>query len=95
MFERGTVVRSLAGRDSGYLLAVIAADEKRVLVCDGKERPLDRPKSKNIRHIMPVNRVLGESDLRSNRALKKALACVKSEINCDDREVIYVEAGYD
>ena len=84
MFERGMVVRSLAGRDSGYLLAVIEADEKRILVCDGKERPLDRPKSKNIRHVEPVDVILDESDMRGNRALRKALACVKAEIDCND-----------
>ena len=84
MLERGRVVRSLAGRDSGYLLAVIAADEKTALVCDGKERPLSRPKTKNIRHIESVDAVLSDAALRSNRALKKALACVKAEINCDD-----------
>ena len=78
------VVRSLAGRDSGYLLAVIEADEKRILVCDGKERPLDRPKSKNIRHVEPVDVILNESDMRGNRVLRKALACVKAEIDCDD-----------
>ncbi|MBR4452066.1 MAG: KOW domain-containing RNA-binding protein [Clostridia bacterium] len=84
MFERGMVVRSLAGRDSGYLLAVVRADENRVLVCDGKERPLDRPKIKNIRHVEPVNVILDEYDMRGNRALKKALACVKAEIDCND-----------
>lgn len=78
------VVRSLAGRDSGYLLAVVRADEERVLVCDGKERPLDRPKSKNIRHVRRVNAVVDETALASDRALRKALRGVKDEIDCND-----------
>ncbi len=80
MFERGRVVKSTAGRDSGKLLAVMQADEKTVLVCDGKERPVDRPKRKNIRHIVPTRIILTEDELRGNKALKKALA--SAEVNC-------------
>ena len=78
MLEKGRVVKSLAGRDSGYLLAVISADDKTAQVCDGKERPLSRPKRKNIRHIEPLETVLTEDEMRSDRALNKALACVKN-----------------
>ena len=45
MLERGRVVISLAGRDKGRLLAVMQEEKNRVLICDGKERPVDRPKS--------------------------------------------------
>ena len=45
--ECGRVVVSLAGRDKGRLLAVTGVNEKGVLVCDGKERPVERPKLKN------------------------------------------------
>lgn len=79
--EKGTVVKSLAGRDKGKLLAVMQSDENRVLVCDGKERPVDRPKSKNIRHVESVGSSLDESETATNRALKKALARLNAEIN--------------
>lgn len=84
MLERGTVVRSLAGRDSNRLLAVMQADEKSVLVCDGKERPIDRPKKKNIRHIEATDIILNEDSLATNRALKKALKEAETEINCNN-----------
>lgn len=71
--EKGTVVKSLAGRDKGKLLAVMSCEEGSVLVCDGKERPIDRPKSKNIRHVECVGLSVTENDMRSNKALKKAL----------------------
>ena len=71
--EKGTVVKSLAGRDKGKLLAVMHKDEGSVLVCDGKERPIDRPKSKNIRHVERVGLSVTENDMRTNRALRKAL----------------------
>ena len=71
--EKGTVVRSLAGRDKGALLAVMQSENGSVLVCDGKERPIDRPKSKNIRHVECVGLSVTENDMRTNKALKKAL----------------------
>lgn len=79
--EKGAVVKSLAGRDKGKLLAVMQSDENRVLVCDGKERPVDRPKSKNIRHVESVGFSLSENETATNRALKKAIARLNAEIN--------------
>lgn len=84
MLERGTVVRSLAGRDSNRLLAVMQADEKSVLVCDGKERPIDRPKKKNLRHVEATGIILSGDSLATNRALKKALKEAETEINCNN-----------
>ena len=81
MLEKGNVVRSSAGRDKGKLLAVIQAGEKLVTVCDGKERPIDRPKSKNIRHVEYVGASLSEAEMATNRMLKKALARLDAEIN--------------
>lgn len=84
MLERGRVVRSVAGRDSGYLLVVIQADEKSALVCDGRERPIDRPKSKNIRHIEALEYHLSERDMASDSALRKALRRLDAEISCNN-----------
>lgn len=81
MLERGNVIRSSAGRDKGRLLAVMQVSEKLVTVCDGKERPVDRPKSKNIRHIEYVGASIKEDELATNRMLKKALARLDAEIN--------------
>ena len=46
-FKRGTVVVSAAGRDKTHLMVVVKVDEKRVKVCDGDDRKLNNPKSKN------------------------------------------------
>ena len=81
MLERGRVVISLAGRDKGRLLAVMQADKNCVQVCDGKERPVERPKSKNIRHVEVTEFSLSDDEISTNRALKKALRRYSSEIN--------------
>ncbi len=81
MLEKGTVVKSSAGRDKDKLLAVVGSENNRVLVCDGKERPVDRPKSKNIRHVELINASITDADMATNRALRKALARLNAEIN--------------
>ncbi len=70
----GRVVRSKAGRDKDKYLAVIGFDGDKILVCEGKERPLERPKVKNLRHIEITDRILDEAEMSTNRRLKKALS---------------------
>ena len=74
MLEKGSVVRSLAGRDKDRLLAVMEVTDVDVRVCDGKERPLENPKRKNPRHLSDTGLRLPEHAADSNRALRKALA---------------------
>ncbi len=70
---KNRVVSVKAGRDKGKLMAVISETEKSMLLCDGKERPLERPKLKNKKHIAPTDYEIKMEDLRSNRSLRKAL----------------------
>ncbi len=80
MFQRGQIVKSLAGRDKGCLLTVVNADETVIFVCDGKERPLNNPKRKNPRHIESVGMCISDNQMASDRALRKALAAIKAVI---------------
>lgn len=81
MIEKGTAVRSLAGKDKGGLLAVAQADARAVFVCDGGKRPVERPKKKNVRHVESVGAKLTSRELATNGALRKALGRLASEIN--------------
>lgn len=80
MYERGQVVVSTAGRDKGRLLAVVRTDSPFIYVCDGRERPLDNPKRKNPRHIEVTDAGLSEDQMRSDSALRKALAILSADI---------------
>ena len=71
--KRGQVVRSKAGRDQGSFTAVLGAEPQWAVLADGKGRPLERPKRKNIRHISPTLTVLPEEALATNRKLRAAL----------------------
>ena len=79
MYFRGQVIKSQAGRDKDYLMTVVAYDEKSVYVCDGKERRLANPKRKNPKHITVTEFSLAEEELRSDSALRKALARIESQ----------------
>lgn len=70
----GQIVCSKKGRDKGYFLVVVSESKNFVLVCDGKERPLERPKKKNVKHVSLTNTVLEAESFRTNKSLKKSLA---------------------
>ena len=68
----GCVVVSKSGHDKGekYVLVKVV-DDKFVLVSNGENRPLGKPKRKNICHIMITkNRTAATSDLAIKKALK-------------------------
>ena len=75
--RKGSVVRSKAGRDKDKLMAVIGTESKALLLCDGKERRLEKPKRKNVLHIAPTKTVLENSAMLTNRSLKRALAQIE------------------
>ena len=72
-WKRGQVVRSKAGRDKDSFLAVVAIEPPCALVCDGRQRPLERPKRKKLRHLSPTLKVLPEGALATDRKLRAAL----------------------
>ena len=76
--KRGTVVVSAAGRDKTHLMVVVSLNETRAKVCDGKERPLANPKSKNPKHLKQTKFFVDMDSICSDRALRKALKDAES-----------------
>ena len=70
----GRIVCSKSGRDKGYFMVVVSGKDGYLLVCDGKERPLERPKRKNPKHLSLTNTVLEKDSYKTNKSLRKALA---------------------
>jgi ribosomal protein L14E/L6E/L27E len=50
----GMIVQSRAGHDKGRHYLVMDSSEKNVWLVDGRYRSCDRPKKKNVRHVMLV-----------------------------------------
>ena len=69
-FHVGDVVRSKAGRDEGSFLVVVGIEAGYPLLCDGKHRPLQRPKRKNPLHLAGTSRRLDTQSMETNRALR-------------------------
>ncbi len=75
----GRVVISNAGRDKTKAMVIVKETENYLLVCDGKERPVERPKRKNPKHLQLTNTYLVAHQLETNRALRKALKVIGYE----------------
>lgn len=50
----GYLARSLAGHDKGKIYAVISEDKSVMLLADGRERTLGKPKKKNPKHVQII-----------------------------------------
>ncbi len=77
----GKVVYSAAGRDKGKFMVIVGVNGSFPLVCDGKERPLEQPKLKNPKHLRFTNIWLEPQQYNSNKALRRALAALRGNVN--------------
>ena len=68
----GQVVIAKAGRDQNKPFAVIKIiDNRFCMIADGKRRPIEHPKLKNIIHLQKTNTVIA---IETNRQLRKTLS---------------------
>lgn len=72
-FENGQIVISRSGRDKGKMMVVTGCENGFVLVCDGKERPLERAKRKNPRHLEKTSMFIDKDSMTANSKLRKKL----------------------
>ena len=77
--QRGEIVVSSAGKDKGLLMVVSHRDDSGVYVINGREHPTDKPKRKNPRHLKSLSLTVTESDMETNRTLRRALTKVAPE----------------
>lgn len=77
----GQIVFSNAGRDKGKALSVISSNDSVFFVVDGKERPLERPKLKNPKHLTLTGYCLSEEEYRSNKALRASLKRYQAKLD--------------
>ena len=89
-FMIADVVRSTAGRDSGELFYVIGSDEIYLLLANGKDRSLEKPKRKKRKHACKVLRSetrvaekLRRGDKVLNSELRRDLAYLSRELQCN------------
>ena len=85
------VVVSTAGRDQGSLYYVISTDEMFLMLVNGKDRTLDKPKRKKRRHVQKVLRSetrvaakLTSGDKVLNSELRRDLAYIAREMQANN-----------
>ena len=78
-FTIADVVASTAGRDQGELFYVIGTDEQFLMLANGKDRTLDRPKRKKCKHVQKVLR----SETRVADKLRAGDKVLNSELRRD------------
>ena len=78
------VVVSAAGRDRGQMFYVIGTEGVYTLLANGKDRPLEKPKRKKVKHVSKVLRAetrvaakLIAGDKVLNSELRKDLALIR------------------
>ena len=71
--RKGQIVKSVKGHDKGDLLMIADFDEKRVLLADGKQRKLNKPKVKNLKHIELTGFEVDIKEVDTDRKLRKTL----------------------
>jgi ribosomal protein L14E/L6E/L27E len=71
--KKGQIVISKSGRDKGEMLAVVKSENGFVFVCNGKERPLERAKKKNLRHVQTTSLFIESDSMATNSKLRKTL----------------------
>ena len=85
------VVVSTAGRDQGRLYYVISTDEMFLMLVNGKDRTLDKPKRKKLRHVQKVLRSetrvaakIASGDKVLNSELRRDLAYFAREMQANN-----------
>ena len=78
-FMISDVVASAAGRDQGKLFYVIGTDDTFVMLVNGKDRTLDKPKRKKRKHVQKVLR----SETRVAEKIRSGNKVLNSELRRD------------
>jgi len=90
--SNGDIVLSVAGHDSGELFYVVATDGVYVSVANGKDRKIEHPKRKKIKHVCKVLRpdsMVAKKILSGNQILnselRRDLAAISQEFNVSNQ----------
>ena len=85
------VVLSTTGRDKGKIFFVIGIEDDMLLLVNGKDRTLDKPKRKKQKHVQKVLRIetrvavkLQNGDKVLNSELRKELAFLGRELQSNN-----------
>lgn len=76
--KEGSIVKAIAGREKDSYYVAVGIHDGFVEIADGKERKLEKPKRKSIKHISPENAVIDTNEL-TNKKLRKLILMFKTQ----------------
>ena len=65
--KTGTIVKSTAGHDKDSFYVVVGQEGGKPLIADGRRRKLQKPKTKNPKHISKTNTEVEMTDLTDKK----------------------------
>ena len=68
----GLIVRTILGHDKNEVFAIIAVKDKFAYLANGKDRPCDNPKKKNVKHFIKIGYSEEILDLIDNSKLNNS-----------------------
>lgn len=90
--SKSDIILSTAGRDQGKLFYVIGTEGAYVLIANGKERKVEHPKRKKLKHVRRVTRTnsrvaekIANGDKVLNSELRRDLAEFRRSIESQNQ----------
>ena len=83
-FSPGDIALALSGRDKGKCFMVISVQYNYLYLCDGKNRKVDTPKKKNIKHVANT----GIADNLIADKIARGATPTNKEIRCSLRRLL-------
>lgn len=90
--QKSDIIISTAGRDQGKLFYVIGTEGAYILIANGKERKLEHPKRKKLKHVRRVTRTnsrvaekIAHGDKVLNSELRRDLADLRQSIESQNQ----------
>jgi ribosomal protein L14E/L6E/L27E len=86
LYEFGSIAVSKAGHDTGEVFVILKSEAEYVYLMDGKNRTLEKPKKKNLKHIQCIHytdenlsRRYANQEKIINEDVKRAIKLYKTE----------------
>ena len=75
---QGEIVKSLRGHDKDKFYVVVMQKDKYVFVADGKNKKIDAPKKKSIKHVVCTDEKINLSEY-TDKSLRKLINRLNTE----------------
>lgn len=85
--QTGGIVQSVQGRDSGSYYVIAAVDGNKLSLVNGRERKLENPKIKNVKHVrlMPQNVCEAGISYPWDKAFDTRVARLIKQLGCAEK----------